>query len=136
MLGTFSTRGVPHRSVGLTSLGHYIFHEDGTLEEIAITGCEENQEELLQVYEWSRAGDALVIVDMPDGDTFEEWLVTLGDTCNTLEVDQIQDGESSGGFPLTRGAVCMKELPPCPEGTSCDSCETVWCDEPPPPCGE
>jgi len=136
MLGTFSNRKIRDHSVGLSSLGQYVFHEDGTLAVIALTECEENKPELLQEYTWSRAGDSLVVVEVPEEDIFEAWRVTPGETCDTLLVEQIQHGDPAITFPLIRGAVCMKELPPCLEGTSCETCETTWCDEAPPPCGE
>lgn len=37
---------------------------------------------------------------------------------------------------FSRGAVCTKTLS-CPPGSlECDSYETVYCDEPPPPCDD
>jgi hypothetical protein len=135
MLGTFSSRFVGDRPIGLSALGQYHFREDGTLALISITNCGENREEPFQEYKWSRAGNWLVIVDMPEGDIFDEWRVTPGDNCNSVEVDQVQYGAVNGKFTLARGAVCLKELPPCEEG-DCATCETAWCDEPPPPCDE
>jgi hypothetical protein len=136
MLGAFSSRNVKDRSPGLSALGQYHFREDGTLTLLAITNCAENREKLMEEYTWSRAGSSLVLVDMPEGAIHEEWRVTLGETCNTMQVNPIQDGEVDGRFTLWRGAVCMKELPPCEEGYECETCETAWCDEPPPPCDE
>jgi hypothetical protein len=136
MLGTFSDRNVKDRSVGLSSLGRYVFHDDGTLDVIAIIDCEENEERPLHRYTWSRVGDALVMVDMPEGDIYESWRVTPGEDCSTLHVEQVQHGDPIEGPTLLRGEVCMKELPPCPEGTSCETCETVWCDDAPPPCDD
>jgi hypothetical protein len=86
-------------------------------------------------YRWRRDGDEQVIVDIPEGENavFEQWIITRGEECNTLQVDQIQDGDSKGGPTWWRGAVCMRELPPC-GGIECPSCETVWCNEPPRAC--
>ncbi len=137
MLGTFSNTRVNDQSIGLASLGRYEFRENGTLVLLGITHCAENREELVQEYRWRRDGDSQVIVEVPEPENtvFQTWVVTLGKDCNTLKVDQIQDGESRGGFTLWRGAVCMQDLPPC-DGVECPSCETVWCDEPPPACSE
>jgi len=137
MLGIFSNRNVRDSTNGIASVGHYEFREDGTLAEVAITHCEENREELLHEYEWSHAGDSLVIVDDPKPESdIDQWLVRPGEACNTLQVDEVQGGQAYPGFTLWRGAVCMKALPPCGEAIECPSCETVWCDELPLPCDE
>jgi hypothetical protein len=73
---------------------------------------------------------------MPEGDVFKEWRVSPGATCNTLHIDKIQDNNPVDSFSITRKAICMKSLPPCPEGTSCEGCETIWCDNEPLPCRE
>lgn len=57
-------------------------------------------------------------------------------TCNELYIQNVRgDQVSEYRVPLVRGAVCLKppEMP-CPS-SDC-FCETVWCDEPPPPCPE
>jgi len=134
ILGVFSNRDVGDSSLGLDGVGRYNFREDGTLSIGGVSECEKNIETVTDEYEWSRESDDLVVVSVPEDSIFEEWRVTPGSDCNSVRVDQIQDGEARVSYGLTRGAVCMKELPPCPEGTSCEDCETVWCDEPPPPC--
>jgi len=127
VLGTFSDHYVNDTTI--SGLNRYHFREDGTLAETR------NQEELLQEYKWSRAGEWLVIVDVPEDSIHDEWRVVPGETCNFVDVNPIQYGKVAGSFTLSRGAVCMKELPPCQYGLQCETCETDWCDEPPPPCG-
>jgi hypothetical protein len=136
MLGTFSNRSVPDNTVGLTSVVRHEFREDGTLVRTIVRGCGADRQEVVEQYDWRRDGDALVLVTgVQEGDSFEEWRITPGDACDTLEVERLQDGVVWGSFTLMRGAVCMSELPPC-GGVECPSCETVWCDEQPPTCDD
>jgi hypothetical protein len=137
IVDTFSSRDVNDRTLGLSALEHYEFLENGTLLVSSVSECEENLEGEADEYNWTRDGDNLVIVEMPADSIFEEWRITPGKDCTRVRVDPIQHGETAGSYGLTRGEVCMQKLPPCPEGTSCESCETIWCDEPPPaPCEE
>jgi hypothetical protein len=135
MLGTFSNTYPRNSTIGLTSVGHYEFRADGTLRVIALTGCEANSEEPIHEYTWRRAGDSRVIVDVaaPETPSVQAWIVTQGEDCNTLQVDEVQDGQLRDGPTLWRGALCMKTLPPC-GSVECPSCETVWCDEAPAAC--
>jgi len=137
MLGTFSDTNVNDSTAGLASLTRYEFREDGTLALTGVTHCAENRLGTPREYRWRRDGDEQVIVEIPESENavFQSWVITRGGECNTLQVDQIQDGEPKGGPRLWRGAVCMQDLPPC-DGVECPSCETVWCDEPPPACSE
>ena len=135
ILGVFSNRDVRDDSVGLSSVAHYEFRDDGTLIGTVLRNCAENSEEPLFEYEWTRESDDAVLVELPDEDGVDNtWRMVPGSDCTWLRVESLQDGEFVDYTGWTRGAVCMKELPPCPEGTSCETCETVWCDEPPPPC--
>jgi hypothetical protein len=60
MLGTFSARFPGDSTVGLSSVGHYEFREDGTLRQFVLTGCQANFEEPIQEYKWRRAGESRV----------------------------------------------------------------------------
>jgi hypothetical protein len=95
------------------------------------------RDRLIHEYTWRRAGDSQVVVDIPapENSFVQAWIITPGEDCNTLQVDEVQDGQSRGGPTLWRGALCMKKLPPC-DSVECPSCETVWCDEPPAACEE
>jgi hypothetical protein len=137
MLGTFSARYPGDSTIGLASVGHYEFLEDGTLKEVAVVGCQANQEEPVREYKWRRDGDQRVIVDVPppDNEVFQSWIIIPGEDCNSVQVHMIQDDEVEATITLWRGAVCLWELPPCEAG-SCPSCVTDWCDEPPPACEE
>ncbi len=131
-LGTFSH--VPNR-VGLVSLVRYEFRDDGTLIRTEVRGCREDQQEVREEYEWRSAGPTLVIVsDVRDGDRLEDWHIRRGHVCNAIEVERVSGDEVTGSFTLSRGALCLYELPPCE--INCEACDTGWCDEPPPACDE
>ena len=67
----------------------------------------------------------------------DEWTLERGDSCNVLEVTKWLNGGVFETSRLNRGDLCLQELPPCdPPGSQCDRCETIWCDEPPPPCDD
>ncbi len=135
MLGTFSDTKIKQEAYGL---GHDEFHEDGRLVLINVTRCGENVREQVLEYEWRRDGDSHVIVELngPEGGV-DQWLISAGETCETLKVEEVVDGEAFFGFTLWRGAVCMELLPPCtPEQVERPGCKTVWCDGPPPECEE
>jgi hypothetical protein len=137
VLGTFSDTPANYSSLALLGVTQYEFREDGTLA-LSAVGCGGAPKELIREYQWRTDGDLRVIVEIPapENTVFQEWVVTQGEECNTLQIDQIQDGRSISGPLLWRGAVCMSKLPPCEAGHECASCTTVWCDEPPPDCEE
>ena len=137
VLGTFSDTPANYSSLALASVIQYEFREDGTLA-LSAVGCGGDQEELIREYQWRTDGDLRVIVEIPapENIVIQEWVITQGEECNTLRIDQIQEGRSLDGPLLWRGAVCMGKLPPCEDGKQCASCMTTWCDEPPPECEE
>ncbi len=129
-LGTFSS--TPN-AVGVVAVDRHDFREDGTLIRTLVTRCGEEQQEVREEYKWRSDGPSLVIVaDVREGDTFEDWHVRQGEVCNTIDVERVSGGQVRGTFTLRRGAVCLYELPPC--DINCEACETGWCDEPPPEC--
>ncbi len=132
VLGTFSNQP---NAVGLTSIVHYEFREDGTFARTQVRGCGDNPQELYEEHQWRRVEDSLVVVGIVrEGGAVEEWRVRPGETCNLVEVEQVSNGLVRGTLTLERGAVCLYELPPCE--INCESCATEWCDEPPPPCDD
>ncbi len=134
LLGVFSNRNVGDSSPGLDGVGRYEFRDDGTLTIGGVSGCEKNIVTVTDEYQWTRKGDDAVVVELPEDSAVEEWRISPGSDCSWVQVEWLQDDEVANTTGWIRGAVCMKELPPCPEGTSCETCETIWCDEPPPPC--
>lgn len=139
MLGTFSLTGAEHVVTGSTT--RYVIHEDQVLELVDIHGCGANREELVDEYPWKHnEGDSIDVYE-PGGGRYDfmgvqAWRLRETDDCNRLEVEEIRDGRVVGELPFFRGAICMEDLPPCEPGRECDSCKTVWCDEPPAPCDE
>jgi hypothetical protein len=136
MLGTFSDPGPGLRSAGPIGLRHYEFHDDGTLSVIGVTECGDNNEELRFEAEWVQQGQDEIVVELPEEDAIDAWLITPAPECGSVQVEWLQEGAVENTTSWTRGIVCTRELPACAEGTSCESCETVWCDEPPPPCDD
>jgi hypothetical protein len=133
VLGPFSNRYVPSHEVGLASVARYEFREDGTLIRTVVTGCGDKKQEVREEYKWRSDGPSLVIVaDVREGDSLEDWHIRQGEACNTIDVERVAGGAVTGTLTLKRGAVCLYELPPC--DINCEACETGWCDEPPPEC--
>ena len=136
--GTFSTPGVGSMSVGLSGVTHYEFLQDGTLFVGGVQDCADNIEIEPERYTWERKGEDVVEVDLPDdGSGVDAWRFEPSDACEWTLMYSLRDGEPvNDGTSLTRGAVCLRETGPCAEGTSCETCETVWCEGESPPCGE
>jgi hypothetical protein len=84
---------------------------------------------------WVRRGDEAIDVRFPDAGEggIDTWRISRGADCNQIRVESRREGEAVGDAFYARGEVCLEMLPPCPGG-HCDSCGTVWCDGPPPPC--
>jgi hypothetical protein len=130
VLGTFST--TPNE-VAVVGVDRHEFREDGTLIRTLVTRCGEEQQEVREEYKWQSDGPSLVIVaDVREGDSVEDWHIRQGAVCNTIDVERVAGGEPRGTFTLRRGAVCLYKLPPCE--IECEVCDTKWCDEPPPEC--
>lgn len=58
------------------------------------------------------------------------------DGVQPVDLVYFKDGQEkpSGAPGLVRGKVCLEETSPCPSGSECDGCRTMWCDgEPPEP---
>lgn len=134
MLDVFSDPGPGNRTIGLDSVSHYEFRDDGVLVVVALSECQANVEGVASEFAWTRTGDDQVVVSLPEEDAFDEWRITRSDDCRTVRLDRMQHGDPAVSFDLTRGPVCMRALPPCPEGTSCETCETVWCEDGPSAC--
>lgn len=147
MLGTFSDRSVRDASIGVTGVAHYEFLDDGTLLKGGVSECEANIESEPATYAWKRTSEETIVVNLPStGSGVDAWEFHPGAYnadpdvesdwyCNKLRWDEVRNGVGVVGTTyLQRGAVCMKALPPCEEGTSCASCETIWCDDAPPEC--
>ena len=66
-----------------------------------------------------------------------EEIVFTSDECTSglesIKVEDVRDGEAQQPSFLVRGDACLQQVA-CPDGTQCDDCNTVWCDDPPPPC--
>lgn len=135
MVGTFSSRDLGHRSVGVEPVTHYEFRDDGSLVVTAVLTCPSSEETPVDEFEWTSSEDDLIKVELPEDEPLDGWRFAPGSECG-LELDRVQDDRVVGTEQLTRGAVCLRDLPPCPEGSECDACETVWCDDAPPSCGD
>lgn len=137
IVGTFSNTSAGVRGHDL-AVQHYEFDENGTLSITALSGCQENEEQPLHEYKWNRTDENVIEVELPDdGSGIDAWRITPGRECSKVVREELSDGEVvDDPSTLVRGAVCMSDLPPCPEGTECDSCETVWCDEAPSDCDD
>ncbi|NUO49135.1 MAG: hypothetical protein HOV80_09795 [Polyangiaceae bacterium] len=136
MLGTFSAayEESPGGVASVARVIHFEFREDGTLVLTQLGGCAANYVELIQEYEWRRAGDSEVTVLVPDSESgfFETWSFTPLVTCNTLQLREVVDGVEFKRV-LRRGTLCMKTAPPC-GSPECPWCATELCDEPQPSC--
>ena len=137
LIGTFSNRGAGSFTKD-SRLAHYEIREDGTFVIVRVGsdagGRCNNVRETLAQYSWKPYGEDEIEVSFPDGSrgNVEAWRISLGPECS-IRVRSVQEGMvSTNASEYTRGAVC-REVPPCPEGEVCE-CNTVWCDEPPPPC--
>jgi hypothetical protein len=133
LIGTFSTVGPGRRDINVNSVGHYEFHEDGTLIESGVSGCVTPTPTEPVTRTWERDGD-VVRVELPEEEALDEWVVSEAPECNLINVQWIQHASIVEMFYWTRGRVCLRELPPCAQGTSCASCETVMCEGEPDPC--
>lgn len=141
MLGTFSDSFTGGHVLSVDHVEHYEFREDGTLTVTQLVGCASNVVDSVLEYEWRRDGDSKVIVDVPDpeGEFFQRWVVSPGFDCHSLRVNKIQVDAIQYGVDeerrLSRGTLCMMELPPC-GSPECATCGATRCDEPPPACEE
>lgn len=138
MLGTFSTVAVPFSDLNLNAVRHYEFREDGVLVRGGLSDCGE-EEITPEEFTWERVGDNVIEVVLPaSGSGIDAWRFTVGSDCDVL-FDDLRAGQPLGDpSVLYRGAVCLQALGPgCQPGeTECNSCESIWCDEPPPECDD
>ncbi len=134
LIGTFSSVEPGISSINVNSVGHYEFQEDGTLTLTGVNGCRSPTPIEPVTRTWELDGD-VVRVALPEEDSLDEWVVSETPDCAVVQVDGVQDGDTETTMMWTRGRVCLRELPPCPQGTSCAGCETVMCDGEPDECG-
>jgi hypothetical protein len=135
MIGVFSSPGPGNMSLGLDSVTHYEFLEDGTLLVGGVSGCASNAPRDSEARAWIAVGkNSLRIDDPAPGSVIEAWSISRGQSCGDILVDTIIAGQVTDTTSWTRGEVCLQELSPCAEGTSCETCKTVWCDDEPPDC--
>lgn len=136
MLGTFSNPGPGSMRLGLNTVAHYEFEDDGTLLVGGVRECGENVRKDEKEYEWEQTHPDTLRVALPDnGSGVDAWQIRSLDDCNTVTIEELRQGTVLNVSSLTRGAVCLSdEVPPCEQGTSCESCKSVWCDEAPPEC--
>lgn len=134
LFGTYSEipAGISNQNTSISR--NYVIQEDGTflIQGYKNCGADELQPE---EYQWVRHGDDAIEVLFPDADegAIESWRITRGADCNQIVVEWYQGGKPVKKLAVTRGEVCVEPTPPCP-GSTCESCRTVWCDEPPPAC--
>jgi hypothetical protein len=134
MHGTFSTRSANEKNV--PAVLYYEFREDGTLVVSGIGDYGKTNIEAVE-YEWRLIADDLVevVLDEPYGAT-DRWQMSPGGDCNQLRIEDFNGDSELGGGYLYRGKVCLQDGGPCPSGSNCDANTAVYCDEPPPPCGD
>lgn len=134
LTGTFSTVGPGRRDINVNSVGHYEFHEDGTLIESGVSGCVTPTPTEPVTRTWERDGDVVRVDDPEPGTVIDAWVVREGEACDFVYVDRVEGDLQTDFIQWARGKICLRELPPCPQGTSCASCETVMCEGEPDPC--
>ena len=136
LFGTYSSPTAGISNQNSTTVTHYEIRADGTFVIGGFYGCGASKATMKE-YTWVRHGEAAIDVLFPDASEggIDTWRITRGVDCNQIHVERRREGESVGDRDYQRGEVCLDVLPPCP-GTQCDSCKTVWCDGPPPPCDE
>jgi len=136
MLGVFSNVVVGDMSLNLSGVTHYEFKDDGRLLIGGVSECGKNIKSDDDEYRWEQTGSDTILVELPEsGSGIDAWQIRTLDDCNAVIIEELREGTVIDGYSLTRGAVCLSDdLPPCEQGTSCESCKSVWCDEAPPEC--
>ena len=136
MLGTFSDPGPGNRSLGLDAITHYEFRDDGEFVVGGVHDCATNAKLDERQLVWVREGNDVVRVDHPEpGQDVESWRISNQEKCASVTVERIRgDGVVLDTGTWYRGEVCLHRLPPCPVGTECDGCESVWCEGESPEC--
>lgn len=137
MIGTFSNREIGDMSIGLSGVGHYVFESDGLLLVGGVHDCSQNLESDSQEHRWKKGNsDGSIVVQLPASESgVDAWQFRAMGACDSIYFEELRQGVVVGVTSLTRGAVCLSDaLPPCADGTSCETCKTVWCDEDPPAC--
>jgi hypothetical protein len=134
LIGTFSTVAPGISDINVNSVGHYEFREDGTLTVAGVSGCRTPAPIEPVIKQWEVDGGVVRVDDPEPGTVFDAWVLRQGETCGVVYVDRVEGEQQKEFTQWARGRVCLRELPPCPQGTSCASCQTVLCDGEPVEC--
>ena len=136
LFGTYGSLPVDFSNMNTSAVKNYVINEDGTFIIDGYYQCGAKTSTARE-YNWVRHGEDAIDVLFPDAGEggIDTWRISRGADCNQIRLEPRVKGEAFHAYPLARGEVCLKVLPPCP-GSNCDACGTVWCDGPPPPCDE
>ena len=136
LFGTYSDPPAGVANQNSSFVVHYMIRPDGKFLIGGYYDCGANKSEPKE-YQWVRHDETTIDVLFPDAGEggVDTWRISRGGDCNQISVQRRREGEDLGIGFYQRGEVCLEELPPCP-GSNCESCKTVWCDGPPPPCDE
>jgi hypothetical protein len=131
--------GASEEGFSTLSVDRLDIHDDGTLRFFSVGQCwVAESENHVREYLWEPEREAVIRVYHPDGEQVEgrdELRISPGSECSSIDIARIRNGEVTSTQSMYRGALCL--IPPsetCSDGPQCDSCETVWCSEPPPAC--
>ncbi len=130
LLGTFSSQEPPKFTMSDYVL-RMTFEADGTVSSQAVGHTGRSVDEALRM--WEARSDDEVEVFANEEESFQGFLVSRGEDCNTIEVRKVtSNGSVFSPGPWYRGEVCVREEAP----DSHSAYELYWCDEPPPECDE
>lgn len=136
LFGTYGSLPVDFSNVNTSTVKNYVINEDGTFVIDGDYQCGAKTVDPKE-YRWVRHGEDAIDVLFPDAGEggIDTWRISRGADCNQIRLEPRVKGEAFDAYPLARGKICLEVLPPCP-GSTCNSCGTVWCDGPPPPCDD
>ena len=133
MLGVYSAQSAGHVDHSFGSEARYEIRADGTFVVTGTFRCGMADLEP-QIHAWKRVADDAIEVQFTGGEADLPWRITPGADCNEILVQRITATNSEDAYPIVRGAVCFRTESGCTEGEC--FCETYWCDDPPPACGD
>jgi len=148
MLGTFSEFGEgAERVYTFSGLDKLTFEREGVGTYTSLGACGRDVSET--AFSWEQREDgAIAIVPEPGEDHVfttqeDEWRLAPTGRCNPLGFEEItlqevRDGRITQERSIYRGDLCLERFE-CSESSGdsqCDDCQTVWCDDVPPPCGD